>query len=229
MHKSHLREERALASGGASNSSVLYERVVSLIDARHSEGGTVIDAGCGKGTLASHIANRFDRYLGLDIVDHLTPAKRISNVEFVKVDFDSQTFALPDGLADFTCSLETIEHLENPRAFLRELVRLTKQGGYVIVTTPNQLSFQSKACLIIRNEFVHFQERPGLYPAHLSPLLEIDLIRMARENDLKQVEIVYTGDGRIPGMTKHWPQWLCSVRNWRGRAFSDNVVMIGKK
>jgi 2-polyprenyl-3-methyl-5-hydroxy-6-metoxy-1,4-benzoquinol methylase len=45
-----------------------------------------------------------------------------------------------DDYADVVASVETIEHLENPRAFMRQLARVVKPGGVVIVSTPNQLS-----------------------------------------------------------------------------------------
>lgn len=112
---------------------------------------------------------------------------------------------------------------------MRELVRIARPGGLIVVTTPNQLSLLSKICLLVKNEFVHFQERPGLYPAHLSALLEVDMTRLARENGLTDVEIVYTGDGRIPLVSLHWPRWLTSQHGKRGRAFSDNVVLVARR
>lgn len=47
--------------------------------------------------------------------------------------------ALPaeDGAFDVAVSVDVQEHLENPGAFLRELVRITRPGGHVVVTTPN--------------------------------------------------------------------------------------------
>ena len=45
------------------------------------------------------------------------------------------------------------------------------------MTTPNQLSLLSKMTLLFRGQFNAFQEGPGLYPAHRTALLEIDLLR----------------------------------------------------
>ena len=84
-------------------------------------------------------------------------------------------------------------------------------------------------CLVTRNEFVHFQERPGLYPAHLTALLECDLLRLAREAGWVDAVIVFSGEGRMPGTSRSWPLWLGSQSGWRGRAFSDNVVLSARK
>ena len=88
---------------------------------------------------------------------------------------------------------------------MRELARITRPGGMIAVTTPNQLSLLSKLGLLLKNEFPAFQEAPGLYPAHLTALLDIDLVRMARECELQEPRIAYSGRGRIPGTAWHWP------------------------
>ena len=221
-------ELRARVSGGASNSVALYELVRQFVVSRQAGIGILADVGCGEGNLQRYLGEYMARYIGVDLVRYVEfPVS--ANVDFCLVDLNSSSWPLPDGLADVVCSVETIEHVENPRAFMRELVRIARPGGLLVVTTPNQLSLLSKICLLLKNQFVHFQERPGLYPAHLSALLEVDLTRLARENGLTEVEIVYTGDGRIPSVSRHWPRWLASQRGRRGRAFSDNVMLVAQK
>ena len=79
------------------------------------------------------------RFLKVQLKSRLTFAKKYlrrdlhvcfpSDGEFITADLDAYRVSLPDGVADVVAAVETIEHLENPRAFLRELVRLTKPGG----------------------------------------------------------------------------------------------------
>jgi hypothetical protein len=94
-----------------------------------------------------------------------------------------------------------------------------------VVTTPNQLSLLSKLSLLLTNQFPAFKEAPGLYPSHLTALLEIDLVRMARECGLVDVAVLYSNRGRFPGTPLHWPAWL----GFRGRLFSDNVLLAARK
>jgi hypothetical protein len=119
---------------------------------------------------------------------------------------------------------ETIEHLENPRAFVRELTRLARPGGWVVVTTPNQLSLLSKLTLVLKNEFNAFQS--GSYPAHLTALLEADLRRIGAECGWAEATVMYTYRGRIPGTAHPWPRWLSRTFP---RALSDNVLIIGRR
>ena len=221
-------EDRARATGGTSNAGALYDAVRHVIDERHPERGVLVDVGCGLGRLHAAMGDTFERYIGVDALRYDGyPAG--PTVDFRRVDLDSARIDLPDGCADIVCSLETIEHVENERALMRELVRLARPGGLVVVTTPNQISILSKLCLVLKNEFVHFQERPGLYPSHLSALLPIDLLRLARENGLVDAEISYSGEGRMPLIAGHWPRWLATRSGWRGRAFSDNVLLCARR
>jgi len=213
-------ETRARQSQGAS-SAPIYKMVAKSISEERPTGGVLLDIGCGRGNLLGFVGDRFDRYIGVDVVKY---EGFPTEAEFIPLDLDAGKAPLPDDFADVVCSVETIEHLENPRAFMRELVRLVKPGGWVIVTTPNQLSLLSKLTLVLKNQFNAFQEAPGLYPAHITALLEIDLIRIATECGLRDIKIDYSDRGRIPFTPWHWPANF----GFQGRSFSDNICAIGR-
>ena len=213
-------EQRARLSLGTSNEAI-YRMVAAAIAKRHSSGGLILDVGCGAGQLWSFVKDQFHRYAGVDAVRYESFP---DNVEFLQFFLDSGRLPLPDGYADVVAAVETIEHLENPRAFGRELTRLAKPGGWVVITTPNQLSLLSKLGLLLRNEFPHF--RGANYPAHLTALLECDLRRIAAECGLTEISVAYSGRGRMPGVRWHWPGFLSRMAR---RALSDNVLLIGRK
>jgi 2-polyprenyl-3-methyl-5-hydroxy-6-metoxy-1,4-benzoquinol methylase len=218
-------EERARLSAGQS-AAVIHDAVVLALAERGIHARSLLDVGCGTGSLRARVHSLCERYVGADAIRHEGfPA----DAEFVLANLDSGRVALPDGTCDVVVCIETIEHVENPRALMRELVRLTMPGGWLVVTTPNQLSMLSKLTLLSKNEFVHFQERPGLYPAHISALLEIDLVRMCRENGLEDVAVRYSGRGRVPLTGRDWPNLLRARSGAKGRAFSDNVLVVGRK
>jgi SAM-dependent methyltransferase len=188
---------------------------------RHAGGGTLIDVGCGTGNLWRALRDRFARYIGVDAVRY---DGFPGDGEFHPIDLDTGRSPLPDRVGDVIAAVETIEHLENPRAFARELSRLCRPGGWVVVTTPNQLSMLSKMTLVLRNEFNAF--RAGSYPAHLTALLEVDLRRIAAECGWTDAAIAFTGEGRIPGTGRHWPGWLSRLFP---RGLSDNILLIARK
>lgn len=212
-------EDRARASLGTS-ATAIYRMVAAALAGRHPGGGTLLDVGCGNGELWPFLRDRFAEYHGADVVryDGFPPEGR-----FHPVDLDTGRVPLPDGVADVVVAVETIEHLENPRAFARELTRLVRPGGWVVVTTPNQLSWLSKLSLVLKNNYPAFAG--GNYPAHLTALLEVDLRRIAGECEWADVAVAYSRHGRMPGVRWHWPGWVS-----RGfpRAFSDNVLVLGR-
>ncbi|HVL12829.1 MAG TPA: methyltransferase domain-containing protein [Gemmata sp.] len=195
--------------------------VATALKGRHPGGGLLLDIGCGTGNLWSFVTDQFDRYAGADTVHYEGFPKE---GEFHLVELDTGRVPLPDNCADVVAAVETIEHLENPRAFVRELVRLAKPGGWVVVTTPNQLSLLSKLGLLVRNQFPHF--RGSAYPAHITALLEIDLRRIATECGLSDLAVTYTGRGRMPGVRWQWPGFLSRLFR---RSLSDNILIASRK
>src|SRR5262249_7290735 len=111
----------------------------------------------------------------------------------------------------------------NPRAFCRELVRITRPGGWVVITTPNQVSALSLLTLAVKGRFAAFQDRE--YPAHLTALLPVDLQRIAAECGLRDITIADTEWGRVRRTAWHYPAAVAAV--WP-RGLSDNVVMVGR-
>jgi 2-polyprenyl-3-methyl-5-hydroxy-6-metoxy-1,4-benzoquinol methylase len=213
-------ETRARQSLGTSDAAI-YQMVADVFHERDLRGDVLVDLGCGTGELWSYARERFARYVGVDAVRYggLPEA-----TDFHLADLDLSKTSLPAECADAVASVETIEHLENPRAFMRELVRLVKPGGCVVVTTPNQLSWLSLLTLVIKKRFSAFQDVH--YPAHLTALLEVDLRRIAAECGLTDVEIKYSLQGRILLTPWHYPRVLARVFP---RALSDNLILIGTK
>lgn len=211
-------EARARLSLGTS-AGPIYRTVAALLAERHV-GGVLVDVGCGTGNLRRALGNRFVRYAGADVVRY---EGFPTDGDFHTIDTATGRVQLGDGVADVVAAVETIEHVENPRAFARELTRLCRPGQWVLVTTPNQLSLLSKLTLLLRHEFNAF--RAGSYPAHLTALLEVDLRRIAGECGWTDLTIRYTGEGRIPGTSRHYPRWLSRLFP---RALSDNVALVAR-
>jgi len=102
----------------------------------------VVDCACGDGTSselfakaqASHVY-AFDVEPGA--IEHCKRNRVDYRLSFAKA--DASTLPLDNAVADVYVSLETIEHLQNDRAFLQEVVRVLKRGGLFICSTPNRL------------------------------------------------------------------------------------------
>lgn len=210
--------ERAIRSAGIS-AVAIYKMVARALDKRGIRGGRILDFGCGVGNLYGFVRSRFDEYIGVDIVRYEGFPEE---AQFVPVDLNSSSMEHLEG--DVVVAVETIEHLENPRDFMRQIVGAAKPGAWVAVTTPNQLSFLSLLTLVVKHRFAAFQD--AHYPAHLTALLEIDLLRIARENGLTDVAIEYSESGRIVLTPLSYPGFLARLFP---RLCSDNLMVIGRK
>jgi SAM-dependent methyltransferase len=211
--------ERGLQSHGESDTPI-YVAAAKLLRDRRAR-GLLVDVGCGIGRFLEFASDLTADYIGVDVVRHpgLSP-----DAEFHRADLDYESIPLPTASADIVAALETIEHLESPRAFCRELARILKPGGWLVVSTPNQLSLLSILCLIVRGRFVAFQD--AYYPVHRTALLPIDLVRIAGECGLSEIALGFSCAGRIPLTDAHYPRTLSQMFP---QALSDNVVLVGRK
>ena len=84
----------------------------------------MLNAGCGTIRRFSSVC---DRYLATDL--------RVLDV----VDFAADAGRLPilDGSIDFLISLELLEHVPEPAVVLREMARVLKPGGTVVISVPS--------------------------------------------------------------------------------------------
>lgn len=212
-------EQRARLSLGRSHERI-YRTVANVLAARDA-GGLLADVGCGSGDLWQALRGRFRSCIGVDAVRY---AGLPPDVEFHPADLDAARLPLSDASVDTATAVEVIEHLENPRAFVRELARIVRPGGWVVVTTPNQLSALSLLTLALKGRFSAFQD--DAYPAHRTALLEIDLRRIMTECGLRDLAVTFTRLGRLPLCAWHYPD---AVARLAPRRLSDNIVIAGRR
>jgi SAM-dependent methyltransferase len=101
-------------------------------------GRDVLDAGCGVGYGSAFLAEAARRVVGVDrdqaAIAYARERYGGANVEFRVGDL--LDLDLPDQSFDVVCSFETIEHVHDVDAFLRQMVRVLRRGGVFLVSTP---------------------------------------------------------------------------------------------
>jgi len=103
----------------------------------------VLDVGCGGGHLSYLLSNDCD-VTGVDIssqaIDYCV--KEVPNVVFKIMDAEDLKFS--DEEFDVVCSNQTLEHLNNPKKSIIEMLRVLKPSGLLLVTIPIQNSLDGQ-------------------------------------------------------------------------------------
>jgi 2-polyprenyl-3-methyl-5-hydroxy-6-metoxy-1,4-benzoquinol methylase len=107
-------------------------------------GAKVLDAPCGDGEVSLELANLGLKVSAVDVLDDLLPAARQALHDRFHIADISRPLPWPDATFDLIACIEGIEHLEDAFAFLREMHRLLKPRGILLITTPNVLSLRSR-------------------------------------------------------------------------------------
>ena len=89
---------------------------------------------------------------------------------------DVLNLAFAESVFDGIISVEVIEHIHDPEAYLSEARRALKDGGVFILTTPNRLRTVSP------------NVKGSLWPAHVKEYTSSELFEMAKHH-FSQVEL----------------------------------------
>jgi SAM-dependent methyltransferase len=104
--------------------------------------GNFLDVGCAKGFLL-HFADKFGfKTFGIDVSRYaIKEARKYTKARLVCQDAQ-KPFPFRDNFFDVVVSIETVEHLKNPKKTFKEIFRVLKPNGFFIFTTPNKYSFR---------------------------------------------------------------------------------------
>lgn len=113
-----------------------------------TSGATVLDVGCGPGTITADLATRVTPGR-VTALEHTGPALDLARVEIARrglatVDFavgDVHALDFPDDSFDLVHAHQVLQHVGDPVQALREMRRVTRPGGIVAVRDSDYAAF----------------------------------------------------------------------------------------
>ena len=144
--------------------------------------GTVLDIGCGLGWGANYLSIPSNEVIGIDIDGDAVKLAKSSfgipsflQADSVKLPFKDQCF-------DTVSAIEVIEHLDHQSSFMKEVIRVLKPYGILILSTPNNMNLLARIAKLFR---LSIQENPY----HIRGFDHKSLIAFLNSYDLEIINI----------------------------------------
>ena len=138
--------------------NVIFQRhMIAYKEASKLISGTVLEIGCGEGYGISELVEFSEKYIGVDKFDTFISdeIKKNNDIVFHKMEIPP-LLNIEANSIDFVVTFQVIEHIQDDHYFLKEIFRVLKPGGKLLLTTPNKLMSLSRNPWHIR-EYTPFE------------------------------------------------------------------------
>lgn len=124
-----------------------HDASIKFVDLK--EGDFILDVGCGRGDHFPYYLKKTKNVYGIDISKNLlkeVPLKDMVNLSCQ--DFEKGT-SFKNEFFDYIVIIDVIEHLINRYEAIRELKRILKRGGKLMIITPNIAKARNRLRLLL--------------------------------------------------------------------------------
>src|SRR5580693_4128933 len=188
------------------------ERIRRLVAAARLTGSErVLDIATGPGYIAEAFAGATREVVGVDLTEAMlliakqrTKERGISNVSFRAA--DAQNLPFENGAFDVVVCRLSLHHLLKPREVLREMARVCRAGGTIVVEDIYASELAERAAYQDRWEILRD-------PSHVRTLALSEMLQLFRDAGL-ETDFVHTADDLTPEVER----WLATTKTPADRA-----------
>jgi methionine biosynthesis protein MetW len=156
-------------------------------------GSVILDVGCGDGSVTQLYINK-GKVTGIDISKEALKYAQRRKIHTIKHDLNNLPYPFPKNSFDAITITDVLEHLLDPISILKELNRLLKSDGRLIVTVPNfaRIGNRFKMFWGDPTDLLHFSKY-GDSIEHLQWFTKPKLNEYFRISGFKKVKYLATG------------------------------------
>jgi SAM-dependent methyltransferase len=172
----------------------LHEQVAKAIINHVPKGGKILDLGAGEGALSSRLVDLGYKVTAADkeVNNFRCPAAEFACVNFDDIDEINKFVYDRSSTFDAVLGVEVIEHVQDQWQYVRQLIKMAKPGGIILITTPNTASWLSRVKFLFTGRFHQFDNRDLAY-GHINPILPWQLNLILSESNAENIEIISAG------------------------------------
>jgi SAM-dependent methyltransferase len=168
----------------------LHEDLFRILKPYLRQSATILDFGCGEGAFSQRL---IDAGMIVDGVDINTEQTKAAHRKRYELDLNTADIpAIIDQKYDVVVAMEILEHIHDPWKYLADCRSVLKDGGIIVLSTPNISSFPSRLRFFMRGTLIAY-EKTDLVHGHITPLSFVQLENMFSHFGLKVLEKGYAG------------------------------------
>ena len=151
----------------------------------------IIDVGAGTGYFCKVLQDQ--GYKNVEACDMDKESFGLPSIPFYQANLNEH-IPVEDEQFDLSVSIEVVEHIENQFNFIKEMMRVTKVGGTLIITTPNTTSLISRIYFLLYgySDAAPYPIDPHVkdfYLKHIHPISITQLLLLIERNNGEIVEL----------------------------------------
>lgn len=150
--KADERENERYASGVDNPIQKEEEIMFSMLP--DGRGKSLLDIGCGVGTIGLRLKDKGFDYTGLDFSEVGVGLAKLKGLNAFVSDIDADGIKFPDASFDVVWAGDILEHVFDPIGMLSHVARVLKPDGCLLLTAPNDFYLAARISIFLTGKSV---------------------------------------------------------------------------
>lgn len=195
------------------------------------EGSSILDLGCGDGSLSLQYISKANRITLVDLSDRMlekaklnTPEDLVANVDYINQDFHQLTY---DHNFDVVLCVGVLAHVVSVEETMKKVAGFLKQGGRCILQLTDSQKLIAKIAQFLRSK------QKGFYGYSTNKTNFSQITNLAKNNglsliDYRRFSLLFPGMGRMPDGLLYKYQQVTLNNRFLSKHGSEVILLFSK-